>query len=208
MKKFVFALLLIPALCFAQNETGNDSIPVVEGKVVFSSEYHPDLSKSEIHQRLEKWLTYSFLKENERINLNDTIAGTIACRKTDELDIHKKALSVFRMNMKYTLVLEYKDNYCLAAIRSISYSDPDEVLSQYQEMPTSYPGEAILLEKRFKNLFIKDASDKIASKTLDRVEEIFQNIDKQLKFTSKEQKDASKTRRNVSTKAVQATPDN
>ena len=205
MKKLVlsFALLLISFSCFAQNETGNDSIPLVDGKVVFSSEYHPPLSKAEIHAQLENWLTSVFLKNKEVINLNDTLAGMIACRTMDVLEIHKKALSVFNMNMRYMLVCEYRDHYCLATIRSINYSDPDEVKSQ--ETLTIYPSEMILIEKRFKNLFIKDASDKIAAKTLDRVEEIFNEIDRQL--TPQEQKDESKPRRSVSARAVQTTPE-
>ena len=197
MKKLLLALVWIPFFCFAQNETGNDSIPLVDGKVVFSSEYHPSLSKADIHVQLENWLTSIFLKNKEIINLNDTITGTIVCRKADVLEIHKKALSAFSMIMRYFLVLEYKDNYCLATIRNISYSDPDEVKSKRkQEIPTSYPAEMILIDKQFKNMFIKDASDKIASKTLDRVEEIFKEIGQQL--SPKEQKDESKPRRQVS----------
>jgi len=105
------ALLLIPFFCFAQNEMGNDSIPVVDGKVVFSFEFHPPLSKAEIHKQLENWLTNIFLKNREIINLNDTVAGMIACRKMDVLEIRKRAFSAFSMNMRYFLVLEYKDNY-------------------------------------------------------------------------------------------------
>lgn len=205
MKKLVLALLLIPCFCFAQNETGNDSIPLVDGKVVFSSEYHPPLSKVEIHAQLENWLMNIFLKNKEVINLNDTINGMIACRKVDVLEIHKKALSVFSMKMRYFLVLEYKDNYCMATIRNISYNDPDEVKSKNQETLTSYPAELILVDKQFKNLFIKDASDKIATKTLDRVEEIFKDIDRQ--FAAKKQQDESKPRRNVSVDTVQTTSD-
>ena len=175
MKKLLIVLWLMPFFCHAQDEMIENFIPVIDGKVVFSSEYNLEMNKQDIRIKLKNWLENSFLQKNGTITLDDTVSNIIVCRKIDELEISRKIVSHFTMTMRYTLVLEYKDNYCLATIKNISYIDPDE-LPRKGEKPTVYSAEMILIEKKFTNLFITDASDQITSKTLDRIEAIFQDI--------------------------------
>lgn len=180
MKQLIFILLLIPIACFGQNvRMTDDSIPVENGKVVFSREYFPNMTKEQIHAKIKSNVEGAIVKNGGMVvNPDDSISGLMVFKVLDYLEMQKNNWSVFAFYMQYIYAFEYKDNYCKASIRNIRYvelEEMNEVSSGNKKLSEmdSFPGEFILVDKKYKRLTVKDASNKIITKTLERVDEIF-----------------------------------
>ncbi len=166
-------LCLAPSTNYAQEASQKPIIPTENGKVIFTSTYVTPLGKQEIHDRLSTWLSSD---PSTIINSDDT-TGMLISRSLEYLEIEKKDWSIFSMYMRYTLVLEYKDQFCKASIRQIQYYEPEDIEKKvYNSNTTSYSAEFILIEKKYKLAFVKNAADKIAEHTVRRINEIFSTV--------------------------------
>ena len=175
MKNLVLLFLCLPVLCVAQNDS-TASIPVVDGKVVFSASYEPSLTKQEIQDQLLDLLSSKF-SDKGVLALNDYEQGIIAFRMKDYLPIEEKLLMSFAMNIRYTLIFEYGDNSCSIKIRNLSYTEPED-----KSNSEVYLAEYILIDKKYKVLTIKDASEKITNRTLEYVEQLFKQFSNKFIF--------------------------
>ncbi|MDI9605385.1 MAG: hypothetical protein QM305_08740 [Bacteroidota bacterium] len=172
-------LMLLPVKEFAQVAPFTaDSIPVVNGEVVFTVDYEQDLTKHEFHKRAFHYLNsglnpYSggFLASN-----NDSTVTVV----TDYLVMSKNVLSVFAMYMTYHLTLYYMDGKCQLTISNITFMEKGyfETLEQSTRelnMP-EYSGKAIFVDKEYSTLTVRRASEKITEAALERINEVIQSI--------------------------------
>jgi len=174
MKNLIILFFCLPILCVAQDNSTTD-IPVVDGKVVFSTSYDLSLTKQEIHDRLVGLANDSEFIDKGSLALDDYEQGLIAFRMKDYLLIEKKTLMTFAMNIRYTLIFEYEDNRCSIKFRNINYIEPEDDNSNHV-----FSAEFILIDKKYKVLTIKNASEKITEHTLKYVKELFNQIEKKL----------------------------
>ncbi len=185
MKKVFFLFMFIPFICWGQEISyTKDSIPVRNNKVVFTKECNTQLNAGEIHEKINYWLNNSFMNKSSVINANDSLSGLIVCRTVDCLEIESQTLAIFSIYMKYVLAFEYKDNFCKITIKNIQYIEPEEVQKQIQtKVPEmeSFSSEFVLVERKYKQLFKKNAVSKIAQCTRARVSHIFEDVEKVLK---------------------------
>ncbi len=172
-------LMLLPIKGFTQvTPFTADSIPVVNGEVVFTVDYEQDLTKHELHKRVFHYLNsglnpYSggFLASN-----NDSTMAVI----TDYLVMKSNVLSVFAMYMTYHLTLHYMDGKCQLTISNITFMEKGyfetlEKSDRELNMP-EYSGKAIFVDKEYSTLTIRRASEKITEEALERINEVIQSI--------------------------------
>ena len=173
MKNLVLLFLCLPILCVAQDDT-TTKIPVVDGKVVFSASYDSSLTKQEIHDNLIEMFSTKFIEKGILV-LDDYEQGVIAYRMKDYLSIEEKLLMSFAMNIRYALIFEYSDGHCSVSVRNLNYTEPEENRDNQ-----TYSAEFIMIDKKYKVLTIKDASEKITNRTIEYVEQLFNQIEKNL----------------------------
>lgn len=165
---------------FAQSiQFSKDSIPVIDGEVVFFVKFEYELDKKEFSKR-----TYSYL--NEKL---DPYSGAFlvnnedstVCRITDYLEISSNPISVFGMYITYYLQLTYKEGVCTMIIRNISFMEKGHFEAQEESkrklnMP-EYSGKDIMIDKNYTRLMVRDASGKATEATIARINEIIKNLD-------------------------------
>lgn len=170
MKKLLLFLFLITSPGIVFGNPGNDEIPMENGKVVFSMEKITRLDKEAIRLKVISVMdSLNFSQKN--LVLDDTENGNLVYRVEDNLFIEGNNWYTFSMDMKYQLVVTYKENFCSVKLRNIRYYEPDRKKSD-----DSFSAEEILIEKKYKVLTIKEPSEKVTRKTLEYVEDLFSEI--------------------------------
>lgn len=173
-------ILLFSSMSFAQPvQFSKDSIPVIDGEVVFVVKFDYDLNKKEFFRR-----AYSYL--NDQLNPYSGVflinnEDSTVCRITDYLEILSNPIAVFGMFMTYNLHLTYKDGNCTMFFRNISYMEKGYFEAQEKSqrklnMP-EYSGKDIMIEKKYSRLMIRDASNKITEATIERINDIIKSLD-------------------------------
>lgn len=179
--KLCFFFIFFPSsMGFAQSiQFSKDSIPVVDGEVVFLAKFEYELNKNEFFRR-----TYSYL--NDKLDpytgafLINNEDSTI-CLITDYLEISSNPIAVFGMYITYNMHLTYNEGNCTMAISNISYMEKGYFESQEKSkrklnMP-KYSGKDIMVDKNYTRLMTQNASGKITEATVERVNEIIKNLD-------------------------------
>jgi alpha-L-arabinofuranosidase len=170
MKTILSILLLsIPFFSPAQQQA---DIPLIDGKIVFTGTL-PDITDRDLFKsKLIPGLNESMQKSKEFTIQDDTVNRQIVCRVTDYLEIEKNNWAAFTLYMKYTLLIQYQENKCILSLRNIRYTEPEDA-PESTGKPNSFPAEYVIVEKKYKPAFVKNAAGKIAAKTKARVNEIF-----------------------------------
>lgn len=148
-----------------------DSIPLLEGKVVFSMDLPSGLSKEEARKKAYQYLNsamdpYSgaFLINNEEQTI---------CKIIDFIPAEGGFLQAFGMYMTYRLELFFEHGKCRMLIRDITYMEKQYFEAQEKSkeklrMPV-YTAEDILIARSFSLLTIKNVSGKITEGSLKRI---------------------------------------
>lgn len=170
MKKIVFLLLLVPFFAYASEDDSSRTVPIVDGKVVFTTEEAVDLTKGEIHDKLIKWIQDSDMSKKITLQLDNEEENTIYCRVNDYLYIEGNAWKIFDMNVRYYLIFEYTDNAYTAKIININFIETSK------DDPGTFSAEFVMIEKNYKVLTIRRASEKISDKMMDYTDEVFAKI--------------------------------
>ncbi|MCC8145429.1 MAG: DUF4468 domain-containing protein, partial [Bacteroidales bacterium] len=168
MKKNVVLLLMLFPL-FLYGQVGNE-VPVKNGKVVFSETILTPKKAGEIKDTVLKWLEEDFLPGKGAIANVDTINNMIVCRVMETLTMEKKDWHQFVMHMRYTLVVECKTNQCVLTVNNIGYIEP-EALQTSKDNIAVYSAESVLIDRQYKEAFIKDPIDKIQKATINNIED-------------------------------------
>lgn|SRR5690606_8482278 len=176
-------IVMFPLLGLAQPVIFHqDSVPTVDGKVVFTVDLRSELNQNELYEQALAYL-------NEELN---PYSGTflisnedyVASRITDYLEIEAGVFQKFGMYMTYTLELRFKHESCHLVIRDISYMESTYFEAQEESdrklnMPV-HTAEDIMIEKNFSLMFIKDVSERTTGASIDRINEIIKEITERL----------------------------
>lgn len=180
-------IFLFPIIGYAQKNLNfsKDSIPVVDGKVVFSVTFEYDLDSKEFMKRSVAYLNgrlnpYSgaFLASNR---------DSTVCRITDYFEIDSNVAQLFALYATYSLRLDYEKGKCTLTIWDFIYMDKayfetQEASDRKLNMP-EYTGEDMMIRKSYTRLLKKDPSSQVTEATVNRMNEIIDNL--QLSFARK-----------------------
>lgn len=151
---------------------------MVDGEIVFYVNFEVDLSKTEFHQRAHAYLDEVLdpYSGDFIVNNNDHTA----CRVIDYIDIGGGTFQSLGMYMTYHLQLTYTDGSCTMIIRDITYMEKryfeaQEASSRKLNMP-KYTGEEVMLDKKYRVLTKKKASEEVTMASLDRINEIVSGL--------------------------------
>ena len=177
---FLFIFLFSSMGFNAQSlQLSTNSIPVVNDEVVFSIKFNNELDKKEFHIRANSYLNdklnpYSglFLTNNE---------DSTTCKITDYFEIQSNAIIIHAVYITYNLNLIYQDGYCNMTINNITYMKKGEFETQEKSQRelnmTEYSGKDIMIDENFTWLFKKNSSKMVTEKTIERFNEIIQNLE-------------------------------
>jgi hypothetical protein len=160
-----------------------DSVPVIDGKVLFSTEFETVLNKEEERERVKKFL-------NDKLNpysgefILDNKDFTVS-RIIDYIDVSTGILNTFAMYMTYSMSFEYKDSLCTMIIQNIRFMEKEyfeikeeakTFRSKELDMP-EYTAEDIMLHEKYKVLMISKASQKVTDSSIKRINEILKELE-------------------------------
>lgn len=171
-KLFLLLMLLLPLCAYTQT---NDEIPVKDGKVVFSETILTVLKADEIKKNITTWLEKEFLPGKGKIITNDSTNNLIVCRINDYLEMEKTNWKLFALHMRYMLVIECKTNQCIVTVKNIAYIEPDNLQTDKDNIGI-YTAESVLIENKYKEVFIEEPIKKIKEATIDNIDELFFQI--------------------------------
>ncbi len=175
MKQFLFTLLFIPVLLFAQENQHylEGAVPVVDGKVVFTREIHTtSLSKAQIYQQLLKWGQEKFNTQNSRVTYQNEEKGEIAIVGEEYIVFSNTALSLDRALMKFRIIIECEDSTSTLRLTGIRY----EYNVSYQNEPEKYIAEEWITDEYSLNKSktkLNRISGKFRKATIDFADETF-----------------------------------
>lgn len=181
MKRLIiFLIVSLPLIGQAQPvQFTKDSIPLVDGRVVFTVEFKFDLSKAEFHKRAYSYLTNIMNPYFGGIRMNND--DYTLSRVTDYINLEDNAFQTFGVYMTYDLALGYKDSACTMMIRDITYMEKGHFETQEKttrelNMP-EYSGKDIMIDKKYSLLLKRKVSEKITDASLQRVNEVIKGLD-------------------------------
>lgn len=172
MKKIIFILVFIPFLSFTYANEPIETVPVIDGKVVFTHEGKTISSKEKLAERMITWLSIPDAEKEYKISLqhNDAETGNMYCRIADRIHIEGNAWKWFDIDIRCQMIFEYQDNQYTVKVIQINFLDTDIADSKYT-------GESVLINKEYKRLTIKNASQKITTKTIEYMNGLFETLD-------------------------------
>lgn len=158
-------------------ETDSVMVPTRNGKVLFTDTVSVNGTSDEIYSKLSKWLSLHLSTRKGAIIQNDKVNKEISFRVFDYMEIEKRALSMFSIYMKYIAHVSYKDGLCTIEVGGIKYIEPDEI---EKDTPYIIDGEELLLEKKYKVVFVTDAAEKIKIHSIKEINKLFDSLHKAL----------------------------
>lgn len=184
-KKFAVAFLLfafgfLSMAGYAQIKPFNaDSIPLVDDEVVFTVRFEEDLTKDQFREIASGYLN-SALDPYSGSFIKNSLDSAI-CRVIDYLEIESSFLRVSGVYMTYDMKFKYQDGFCDLTIRPIQFMEKSYYEAQAKEsrnlnMP-EYTGKEILVDKKYTQILIKNASQKITDATLKRLNEVVKELE-------------------------------
>ncbi|NDW19112.1 DUF4468 domain-containing protein [Dysgonomonas sp. 216] len=188
MKKLLLLfIVVIPSLCMAQlikpraqMEDYISKIPVCDNRVTFRDTIplSKDLDKIEVRNRLQSTLDTYLTEKKGIMRLNDTVEHKMAIQVIDHVAFEKKALSMFAMWVKYTLILDYSTDECRVEVRNITFIESDE---RAQKDATSledfsFSSEYVFIEQKYKVALVKEATNKMALGLITNMNELFSSL--------------------------------
>ena len=180
-KLFLLFLFLSPIGGYAQRNLifSKDSIPVVNGEVVFSVIFEYDLDKVEFMKRSVAYLNGK-LEPYSGLFLASNRDSTV-CRITDYFEVDSNIAQLFAIYATYSLKLNYEKGKCRLTIWDFSYMDKSffetqEASDRKLNMP-EYTGEDMMIKKNYTRLMKKDPSSQVTETTVNRINEIIDNLE-------------------------------
>jgi len=180
MSRFLlFFIIFLPYLGYTQSvQFTKESIPIVDGKIVFNADFEYDLSKEEYRKRARSYLNdvlnpYSgqFQSDNDDYML---------CRITDYIELDASIFQVLGMYMSYNLKLDYQAGACRLTIENIKYMEKAyfeaKERSQRDLNVPEYSGKDIMIDKKYTLMLKKKASELLTDASLKRINELIANL--------------------------------
>ena len=168
---------------FGQDYFMADSVPVNDGKVEFNVKIKTDLDKTEIRSRVIKYLNEGLSPYSGVFSLDST--DLTVCQITDYVKIMSNVVNVFAMYMTYSLSFEYQDNECNVKFSNIAFMEKEdfeykaisEMSGEKRTKIPAFSAEEIMIEKNYKLLFYKKASERVTKSTVERINKIINELE-------------------------------
>lgn len=188
MTRYLFFLfILLPVCIYAQEDESRyiipNSVPVEDGKIVFTKNIKVDLPKDKI---MLLWSEEQFINnknKQSRILLTDKEKGQIICQGLEYIEFKHTTLLLDRAKIKYRLLIDCFEGECKLKFKKISYKydkfDNDKFVPAEEYITDEYA----LNRKKTK---LSSLFGKFRVKTIDRADELFEDADNSLKETKNE----------------------
>ncbi|MDO5571415.1 MAG: DUF4468 domain-containing protein [Bacteroidales bacterium] len=190
MRKYLVLLMFIPTLIFAQStrkrqvviETEADYKNYFQDKVTYSDTIKTSKSHAEIQDIVSGWLVENLLSERKaKVVNNNKEKGIIECDLLDKMEIIKTGWFVYNMYLKGNLTIDYQDNLCTINFDNIYYVEPEAIEEKVElENENLISSKMVFIDKNYRTAFVKNASEQLAKKTDQKINTIFESIEKLL----------------------------
>lgn len=167
-------------ISLAQDDLSKVNVQLKNDKVFLTDTIDIQLNKDGWYQRLMDWLP-TFISERGQIGSENEEIGLISVHMTDYLEIEKKSFSMFAMYIRYNLFFQFDANKCVVIVRDINYIEQDKYESGKYSRDDLISAKTILIDKKYKPIFVKNASERISEHTIELFEQIFGQIEDVLK---------------------------
>ena len=184
MKKLLFMLLMLPLMSVAQVKDDSkylsaDAVPVENGRVIFTKEIEIPMNVADIYSAAQEWLNnqYAPVKDmpNHKVLSTDRESYELNAGGEEWMVFANKFLSLDRTRVYYKINLACYDKKIVARIFNINYWYEEE-----REGGTKYNAEEWITNEwalNKKGTKLSKRSGKFRSKTIDRTEEIFDDLE-------------------------------
>lgn len=156
----------------------SDSIPVINEEIIFEAHFDYDWSSSDYHSRINQFLSKQLDPVSGEIVKKNTAFTT--CRVVDYINLGENFFHSFGIYMIYYLKLSADDGHSQVRIDRISYLEQGYIDAYLDPSDTrtlpQYTAEEVMLKQQFKQLFVKDASQRITEKSIERFNEIVNDL--------------------------------
>lgn len=178
---YVIIAFFLPVILSGQPVTfEKDSIPVVDQIVTFNIDFEHQLTKEEFRNRVNLYINHKFRPVAGEIienSINNTISEAI-----DYISIGDNFFQNYGLYMMYSMNFEYHEGLCHLTIHDISflekgYFDAYMDDSDKRTLP-SLSAKEIMLDQELKLLFVKNVSERVTIATLERINEIINDVHK------------------------------
>lgn len=151
-----------------------DSIPMVNGEVVFDVGFDFDLSQSQYNARINQFLSKQFNPVSGEIT--EKTPDLTRCQVTDYISVGDNFFQSFGIYMLYDLTLRVVDGHTQMRIDNIKYLEQGYYDTYVDPSDTRtiplYTAAEIMIDHQFKQLFVKNASSRITETSLERINSI------------------------------------
>lgn len=183
MRKLIWTLFLtvLPFVCMAQTDEKYlaGAVPEENGRVIFTKKIAVPLNANEIYEAVKEWAaeTYKPDKEfpNNRILSENPEALEVTIGGEEYIVFSSKAWALDRTRVYYKLNIACSDNQCTARIFNIKYWYEEERNGGQRFKAEEWITDEMGLNKSKSKL--ARMSGKFRRKTIDHVEEIFNNLE-------------------------------
>ncbi len=185
-KQILFIFFIFPCILFAQNKFMPESIPVSENnEVIFRKKFGDlDLKKEDIKKRVLYYLTHEL---NPDSALLAGYPDKSVCRVTECFVYSSGAFQTNGMCMMYELIFEYEDNCCNVSLEVMKFMEKEEYDKMLRYLPEkpylkeedfkSYIAKKIMIDRNYRILFVKKASDKVTGFAIERINTIMKEVE-------------------------------
>lgn len=183
MKKILLMLLMLPLISMAQEKDAKylakNAVPVENGRVIFTHEFEVPMNVGDIYAAVQEWMNEQFapVKEmpNHKMISTNKEAYEMTAGGEEWLVFTNKFLSLDRTRLYYKLKLTCYDKKLVANIYDIRYWYEEE-----REGGVKYSAEEWITDEwavNKKGTKLAKKSGKFRRKTIDRMDEIFTNLE-------------------------------
>lgn len=186
MKRILYLLLLmLPIISMAQKKGENiakyltGAVPVENGKVVFKKQFQAPLNVNEMYSTVTEWANQNYqpieAMPNHKVLSSNDESYELTVGGEEYLVFANRLLSLDRTRIYYKVKIICHDKQCTANIYDIRYWYEEE-----REGGERYTAEEWITDKwglNKKGTKLSRMSGKFRRKTIDRVEELFADLE-------------------------------
>ncbi|MDR0370607.1 MAG: hypothetical protein LBH80_01955 [Prevotellaceae bacterium] len=186
-RKTVLGIFCFLTLFFGGNmsaqESADDKMRFINDEVVFTFQLPTVFNQAENYRRIHHFLDND-LQPYSGGFVKDSV-NTTYCAVTDYLEVSANMFSIFAWYMSYELSIEYIDSLCVIHFGRIRFMEKEyfEDKAAWESNPHNrrlnmpeYSGKDIFIDKSFKVVSIRRASEKTANAALGRFDAIVTEI--------------------------------
>lgn len=182
MKRILFLLLMLPLVGMAQVKDEKylaGAVPVENGRVIFTKTIEAPLSAAEMYRIVSEWVGEHYVPTeelpNSKLLSTNEEAHELTAIGEEWMVFTNRALSLDRTRIYYKVNLMSYENKCVARIFDIRYWYDEE-----REGGQRYKAEEWITDEwglNKKGTKLSRMSGKFRRKTVDRVEELFEDLE-------------------------------